>query len=27
LMVGDRLTDFGWCHSFLHPKEVEELEN
>jgi len=27
LIVEDRLTDFGWCHSFLHPKELEELEN
>ena len=25
LIVEDRLTDFGWCHSFLNPEEVEEL--
>lgn len=27
LIVEDRLTDFGWCHSFLNPEEVEEVEN
>ena len=27
LIVEERLTDFGWCHSFLHPEEMEEIEN
>lgn len=27
MIVEGRLTDFGWCHSFMHPEEMEELEN
>src|SRR5690606_23487034 len=25
MIVKGQLTDFGWCHSFLHPEEMEEL--
>jgi hypothetical protein len=27
LIVEDRLTDFGWCHSFLNPEEMEVLKS
>ncbi len=26
LILEERLTDFGWCHSFLHPEEMKEIE-
>lgn len=25
MIVKNRLTDFGWCHSFLYPEEVKEI--